>query len=488
MTAQQRYGGSAYGGATRARESRPGGAILVPGFDAAYYLFVTGGGARYGGAAYGGRRQLTRPAAGIAALPDPAAGAVTLQWWWGFGDAVTVFRIDPDGSRVPVRGAEGVTPVGPSRLNPSSNPRARDGVEGYAAAANTTLSQRTGLTPGEVRGVTTAVRGTATAAGQAGIVASLDAASPLLSTYGFEVQTSAVAATLGLSIEWFDASSASLGSTFYPLPAADRTRAAAGLAWVTPTTDTFPSGAAIGVPTYVATGLPAGGWVQVTARISEAGSALTGPYFDGDSLGGGWIGAPGLSFSRLGQQNLVVDAEAPLDVPIVYEMTCASVPGWLVRSEPVTLPSAGVFSSSGRWGSRRRALLTHPGQARTVRVWIEDAPSLDSDIEEGQFKVKGRRRKVVVQAAERDGYESSLSIYTEDGEELERLLDMFAVPSPMLLRLPGNLVGYPPVWWVSFGKLSIEPLERSGLIPVRKITVPITEVDRPSVAAGAIAI
>lgn len=490
MPAPPRIGGSAVGGSTRARESRPGGAIVVPAYDAAYYLSSTGRSTAIGGSAIGGRRQLVRPAAGIVALPDAPAGTVTLQWWWAYAQTCTIVRIDADGTRTPVRGGEGIAPVGASRTNPQTNPRARDSLTGYSAGANTTLSRQTGLTPGPVAGVSAAVRGTAAAAGAVVVSVPGDAVSTAPATYGFEAQTSAVATALGLSVEWFDGNSTTLGSILYSVSSADRTRAAAGLAWLTVAVDTAPAAAAVGVLSYRAAGLPAGGWLQLSGRMLVPGTD-TPPaptdYFDGDSLGAAYIGTDGVSFSQIAQLQTLVDAEAPLDAPVSYEVTASSVPGWLVRSEAVRIPGAAVFGSAGRWGSRRRALLTHPGQARTVRLWIQDAPELEDDIAEGRHRVKGRRNLVVVQAAQRDGWTSSLDIWCETGDELDRLLDMLAVPSPMLLRLSGDLVGYPPNWWQTWGKVRLAPLERSGRIPLRKLTVPVTTVDRPTVA-GAIAV
>ena len=487
--APREYGGSAYGGAQAARQDRTGGAIPVPGFDASYFVFAAGGAAPYGGSTYGGRRALARPAAGIAALPDPDAAAVTCTWWWAYGEAVTVVRVEPDGTRVPVRGAEGTSPVGRSRSNPASNPTARDAATGYSAGANTTVGRRTGLTGLPVDRVSTAIRGTATAAGQAAIVADLDLAAPAPTRHGFIVQTSALATTLGLAIEWFDSAGVTISPTTYPVAASVRTSAAAGPVWAEIDVTTWPQGAAVGVVSHIATGLPAAGWLQVTARILGDAGDVDGPgsWFDGDTLGGGWVGAAGLSRSILGPLQTVVDAEAPLDVDVVYELAAGSTPGWTVRSTPIRLDGVRVFAGSGRWGSRRRALLTHPGQARTVRVWIEDAPELTRGITEGRHRVRGRANLVVVQAGERDGATGSLTLISEDPGELGRLLGMLEVPSPMLLRLPAQLQ-YPPVWWLTFGEVTVAPLERSGRIPVRKLTAAVTTVDRPSVAAGLIAV
>lgn len=483
MPARPALGADVLGGSRQTRGGRQGG-LTVPGYAAAYYWTATGGLPAVGQAALGGRTARTFPSAGLSAAADPTDGTVTVPLWWAWADTATLTRITPDGTRTPVRGSP-ISLPGPSRRNASSNPKARDDLTGYAAGSNTTITRLTGLTTA-LEKVTTGVRATATAAGAATVQLTLDAAAVVSSVYGLLARTSAAASSIALSVTWYDAFGVSLGVQTFSLPPSAVTVAATAWAWST-IVAAGPAGAVTGVASWVASGLPAGGTFDLTARVTEGGGDIGATYFDGDYRGGSWIGTAGLSYSDLAALAFVVDTETPLDVPVRYELSNPAFPGFIALSDPVTINASDVFGGGGRWGTRRRALLTHPGMARTVRVWIEDAPTLDSDIGQGEFKVRGRRRKVVVQSAQRDGYESSLTLITEDGDEFARLLGMLEVPSPMLLRLPAGLL-YPPLWWLSFGKLSIEPLERSGMIPVRKISVPVTEVDRPSVTVGPVAV
>lgn len=485
------YGGAAYGGSrTPGPGGRGGDALLVPGYNAAYTISSRGSGrSAYGRAAFGGRRTVARPAAGLFAVPDPDSGAVTVPWWAAFVETATITRVDGGGARTPVRGGEAMAPAGPWRRNPSSNPIARDSADGYVGGANTTVSRTTDRPqPAPLERVTTAVRGTAAAAGAATIVTSLDPTGPMTTTFAAALRTSVVATALRLQVAWYDRDSTLISTSTYPVPDAVRTAAGAAAQWGTVTVDTWPSGAVLGVVSWSATGLPAGGWLEVTARISEVGAALTGPWFDGDSLAAAWIGTPGLSHSAQGALATLVDAEAPLDTDLVYELTLSTLPGWVARSEPVRLESEAVFGrgTGDRWRSRRRCLLTHPGQARTMPAWVQDAPEVSNDLEQEAHALPGRRRKVVVSADVRSGDEGEIVFITESREERARLLELLDDGSPLLVRLPPALQ-YPPLWWLAFGSLSTEALERSGRVPVRKLTVPFIEVDRPAVATRALA-
>lgn len=474
------YGRAAYGGGTVPRAARPGDALVIPGFESIFYWTTTLASAAYGSAAYGGRSAARFPSAGLAAVPDPSGAVTNLAIWWAFADVVSVIRIDPDGQQVPVRDSEALAmPAGTSRRNRSSNPSARDSLTGYTAGSNTTLSRLTDQDTG-LEGVTTAVRGTATAAGTALVGLNIDQQNPGRDQYAWRVRTSALAATLGLSIAWYDSDSLLITTQTYLVDTATRTAAAAGWTDATVTIETWPGDARVGVVSYVATGLPAGGTLDVTARLRE--TVIAGGYFDGDSTPAAWIGTPGLSYSETAALVYVRDFEAPLDVPVTYRLTSSAAPGYVATSEEVTLPSV-----LGPEVGVRQALLTHPGLAHTMRVWIEAEPdSITNAMPQGVFEIDGRRHPVVITAEQRSGDRGTLTFIAETFDEAARIRAFLDDGSPLLLRTPAAW-GHPPNWWLSFGDLTRKAWTHQASRQLRRLEVPFIEVSRPSLATRPLA-
>lgn len=470
----QQYGRVTYGGSPVARTPRESGGYDVPGYDSVYYWSLRGIAASYGQAAYGGRRTFNLPAAGLFAEPDPAAGTVSIPLWWAYADEVIVSRRDADGTVTPLRDSPIRLDRALSRTNQASNPKVRDNSTGYTAGTNTTLSRlqnQTLPTPY----VTTALRATATAAGTARFQLATEAAPAGARTYGQWIRTSALASAIQLSITWFNISSVELSTQTYSTGTVGRTQAVGAYSWTTIVVDSWPENAITGVVSYLATGLPAGGTMDITGRLVEAGAVLGNGYFDGDFPGAGWSGTPGMSASLISPITYAVDAEAPLDSPVVYELTNALVPGFVASSELITLDSTHVRAP-------RDALLTHPGLTRTIPVWVETEPEITRPIEQASFQVIGRRRLIVVTAPQRGSDTGSLTFVVEGIEERKRLLDMLDDGSPLLLRAPASY-GHPPLWWLSFGDVSIEaPGNGVASYDLRRITATFTEVDRPSAA------
>lgn len=480
---RQTYGRAAFGGGTRPSNARQPGAIAVPGYDSVFYWTSTLPTAPYGRAAYGGRSSSFYPTAGVAAIPDPAGAVTNLVLWWAFADSVAVTRVHPDGSRVQVRDAEAVTmPRSSSRRNRSSNPKARDNLTGYTAGTNTTLSRITGLTivVEDANTITTAARGTATAAGTVEINTPVDAASPVREDYQWRARTSAVATTLGLSVDWYDRNSALLATQTYLVDSATRTAAVADFTTAQVSTATRPSDSVLGVVSYIGTGLPAGGTLDITGRLRE--TTIAGPYFDGDSPYAAWMGTPGLSFSQQGVVVYVHDFEAPLDVPVSYAITSSAAPGYVATSEPVTLAA-----QLGQGVGVREVLMTHPGLTHTIRVWIESEPdSISKAMEQGVFEIEGRRFPVVITGEQRGSARGSLTFVAETFDERDRLERFLDDGSPLLLRCPADY-GHPPNWWLSLGDLDIKHWTHHARKPLRRLTVPFIEVERPSVATRPLA-
>jgi hypothetical protein len=466
------YGRAGYGGSRLGRAGRLSGGQPVPGYDAVYY-WTTGGAGAYGQVAYGGRQTVVFPVAGLFAAPDDAAAAVTIPCWWAFASYLNVSRVDAaTGARTPVRGADPLTAVGTSHHNGIANPKAAIDTSGAAAAANTTLSRLTALSLASPY-VTTGFRATATAAGAAGITVS-DVVGATSTTYGFLMRTSAAPSAVNLSVAWYDATGTSLGTQTYPVTAAIVAASVNTWVWATVTIASWPGTAATGTLTYTASGLPAGGRLDLTERIAEASATYQGGYFDGDYPGGGWEGTPGQSYSDQAPIQYITDAEAPFDVPVFYELTNPSIPGYKARTELVTLHSSALSVP-------RDAVLTHPGLNLSVRVWVEAQPEITKAMPSSTFAIIGRRNPVVITDPQRKSDTGSLTFVAETLEERDRLLAMLDDGSPLLLRAPA-LYGHPPLWWLSFGDVKETPMTGYAGNTLRRLSADFTQVDRPSAA------
>lgn len=481
MTIRESLAGPALTGNVTPRAVNPPGAIPVPGFDASYVWQATAGGAPLTAAVLGGAVTVTYPSGGVLAVPDGPSGTVVLSAWWAYASGFTVTRVAPDGTRTPVRDADSWPVTGDAtRRNLATHPANRVGdLVGWTAGTNTTLASLSGLTDVPDPGVTTGVRATATAAGSVNVTFSLDAPSTGLSTYGLWVKSGGAApSSASITVQWYDVNGSAVGSpSAYPVAATAVSQTASGWSWCQATISGSPVGAVFGVAGFTAAGLAAGGVLNLTGRLWEAGTTL-GSYFDGTDWGANWIGTPYKSASTLAPVQTIIDAEAPLDVALTYELTNPVAPGYTITSTPVSLDSSS-------YRPPRDALLTHPGLAKTVRVWIEAEPDITRPIEQTAFQVIGRPRKVVVSAPQRGGDEGSLTFVTESQDEWNLLLAMLDDGSPLLLRAPADY-GHPPLWWLSFGDATLAA-PASGTAnnwpnEVRRITVPFTEVDRPSVA------
>lgn len=481
MAVPERYGGVTYAGSPLARAGLPGNALTVPGFTAIYYWTRAGSSSAYGQAAYGGRAAVSYPAAGLLASPDPDSATATIWVWWAFASEVILTRVDADGTRVPVRSSPVRLDPAKSRRNYATNPKARDTLTGYTADANTTIDRLTGqTTPSEY--VTAALRLTADVAGDVSVSMTGEPVGPVATSHGFWAKTSALVSDLYLQVQWYDKDSLSLGTQTYPTGDVAREQAVGAWSWCEVTIDSWPASAVVGVLSLGAAGVAASGTVDITGRLTETGEALGGGYFDGDFPASAWSGDPGLSYSDTSAIAYVIDAEAPLDTPVRYEISSGRAPGYAASTLDVVVPG-------DRFRSPYDALLTHPGLAKTVPVWIEADPEITNTIEQGQFQVIGRRNKVVISAPQRAGDEGSLTFVCETLEQRRELRAMLDDGSPLLLRAKGGY-GKPPNWWLAFGDLTVTP-PTSGAAnstgEVRRLTASFVEVDRPSAATRPLA-
>lgn len=451
------------------------GGYRVPGSQDVFF-WTAAAGAAWSGAAWGGAVRLERALGGIVAVPDPAAGMVTVRAWWAYASALRLVRVDAAGRRIPVRGAP-LSVTARTRRNNASVPRFRDGVDGVTATSGT-LSPLTGLTGAALpRDITTGARVTAPSSGTATLRFDRDVLPPYPTTMGMFVRTSALASALRLDIDWYDLSSVLIASTSVAPASIAVSQAVGEFSWCT-FAIAGPTGSQVtgqaGQARLTGTGLGAGGTLDVTGRLWEDGD-LTGDFFDGDTLGGSWRGTSGASSSTLAPVVSILDAEAPLDVPLVYELTAGSAPGYAALTNPVELSVGQVLRS------KRQTWMTHPGLGKAIRVWIEDDPTVTSPLERETFKVIGRKRKVSVSDTQRGGDEGDLTFITETEDEYNQLRAFLDDGSPLLLRMPHQL-RHPPLWWLSFGDVTSGPPTRWARHPIRKVKADFVEVDRPSAA------
>jgi hypothetical protein len=230
---------------------------------------------------------------------------------------------------------------------------------------------------------------------------------------------------------------------------------------------TAPDGAAtVGTIKVVANGLPANGWLDLDAILIEQGQT-NGAYFDGDVLGGQWLGTPELSASVLAPIVELEDGECPLDVPVSYELYIPALTGGRMTSPLVTLDSQG------------KTWLTHPAQpAEPIVVDLRKTPVLTRKVQQGIFQPIGRKFPVVKSAAQRQAPSGQIDFNALSWAERDKLLQLFDDLSPVLVRAPGDH-GMQPMW-LALGDLTEDPENRKGWQDARLLSAPFVEVDAPA--------
>ena len=405
---------------------------------------------------------------GIVAVPDSAAGLVRLSTWWPDTTALHLVRLQPDGSRVPVRGAYPLTVrAGTTRRNFATNPSAASGLNGYVPAdGNPTLS-----TVSDSPAPTgTGVRCTLTADGSCGLTipTALTVQQPGQPiTLGIALRFSSRPSGGAFTIGWTDATGVALSPTTVGFDLnvintfVNQWAHAAGT-FAAPVTGVFPLSVSLKV---VADGLPAGGTMDVAQNSHENGQT-DGSYVDGDSLGGLWTGLPGFSASVVAAVQTLADGEAPFDVPLAYQVINPVFGGGSSTSGTTILVSGG------------RSWLTHPdAPTRPIRARVTAAPDLNRPAVSASFAVLGRTNPVVVASA-RSSPTGTLVLDTETFADRDALLALLADGAPLLLRAPGDYgLGYG--WWIAIGDVGESPGGRPQWNQTRALTLPFTVVDAP---------
>jgi len=423
----------------------------------------------------GGGPLTVYPGSGIVLVPAPEVGVMRAMVWWPDTTDVLVYRVTPDGARTPVRGGYSLRIDAPTRRNYATNPSVETALTGWSAADGTpTLSQRTLTEPAVGTLGSTVLRAAVASAGSIGV--GVPHALPVSpeATIGFALLLSARATSVTVSVTYLDRTGAALTPVTATLTA-DRINASVET-WARQAVTVRAAAGAITVSTIkvVAGGMPAGGYLEVDAVTVEQGRT-DGTEYDGSVLGGSWTGAAQLSVSRLAPVVTLEDGEAPLDVPLVYEVgNYASAGGGLIRSAAATLDSGG------------RTWLTHPtAAAAPVSIDLRAVPDRVHEIEQGVFRVLGRRFPIVVTGAERQAPAGTIAINAISATERNQLLALFQDGQPVLIRTPSDYHLGTAGSWYSLGTISEDREGRKAWQDAFLLTAPYYEVDVPDPALTA---
>ncbi len=435
----------------------------VPGGTTRYVVTMQGGDFPWAMGGWAGPA-LPLPAlpGGLVVVPDSSAGVVRVLTWWPDAAMLEVIRLNPDGTRTPVRGAYPATlPAGATRRNYATNPSVEQSLAGYVPSdGNPTLTQTAGAAAG-----TSALRATIAAAGADGVAIPHGLPASTFATLGLALRLSARAASVTVSVAYTDAGGGALTTQTATLTA-DQVNASVNT-WARQVVRVqAPAFAAtVGTVKVVAGGMPAGGYVDLDAVTVEQGQT-DGSYVDGDQLGGLWTGTPGLSASVVAGVQTIVDGEAPQDVPVTYLVTSPSFTGGSATSPPVVLDSNG------------RTWVTHPANpSAPLCCDPATAPTLTRPATQAAFAVLGRGYPVVV-SAQRGSPTGSLTVNTRTFAERDALLAALADGSPIYFRAPGDFgLGYG--LWLAIGDVGEDPAGRPQWHPGRVLTLPFTVVDAP---------
>lgn len=467
------YAGAAYGGtvdvpaatgAPSVDPSNPGGSGWRIGSA------LTGAGP-YAGFAYGGGGGVVRPSSGgVSATPDPLLGQVRIAAWWSDAPYLRLVRV-VNGERTPVRGAYPAPVTTATRRNRCTNPSAEVDTAGWLAGANTTLTR---IVEAAMPAGVAAFRLKATAAGA--VNATVPVALPLPDgppAVSLALRLSAApSGALTVSVAWRDASAALLGTTTATI--ASGALAAYVNRWGRtpvlnvpyPTLGAGTAAIASGTMTLSVAGMAINATADIDAVLIEGGTS-TGDYFDGSTNAfTSWAGTAHASTSTQAPVMTLVDTEAPLDVPIRYELSAPDQPAFRAISEPVTLPSGG------------RTWLSHPYSGATLVVTVAEEPDQTRAISRGVFEVIGRARPIAINANQRQSSSASLTVWTETFAERDALLAMLDDGAPLLLRAPAEL-GHGPSEWLSIGDVTYKAVGHGAWEHTREFTLPYVVVDAP---------
>jgi hypothetical protein len=415
----------------------------------------------YGGWS-GGLAPFASLAGGIIAVPNPATGTVTLSAWWPYAPTLQLVRTAPDGSRVAVRGGYPVTPATATMVNYSTNPNSISTAGYVPGTGSPTLSL---INRTDIGG--TAVRATNASSGTSEVTVPQSLLANPQITVAFDLQLSAKATSLMVTLGWVDGLGGALSSTAVSLTADQISSCVAQFRRFS--FQIVPPAAAATCSTLKvnAGGMPAGGTMDLDRWLVTQAST-DGTYGDGDSLGGLWTGTSGLSTSILAPVQTVVDGECPLDVACFYTLYAPFLTGGYARTPTITLAS-----NESSW-------LTHPATPSSpIQVTPYAAPTLTRKIQQGVFPVIGRQYPVVVSASNRLSPTGTLWFDNPSFTTRDQLLGLLQDGSAVLLRAPAD-AGYGLGMWLAIGDVVEDPQGRPAWSGSRPLSCAFTVVDTPA--------
>jgi len=438
----------------------------IPDATATYtYLTQTGAAAWASRTWAGAQATPTFPGGGILAAPRPEDGVVHLWLWWPDAPTFHVMRETPDGVRTPVRGAFGLPVTTPTRRNVNPNGGFETGLNGYTqlhGGVTLTQSQTAPYVAHRASAMRMMSNTTTTGVISPGVFAGAGSY-----TVGFNIGSTTLPTSVVWSIAWLDNLGASAGSTTLTLTA-DELNAMVGQTTRVVRQFAAPTNAVSGAATLTVSGITASVTeVYLDAVIFERGTT-DGSYFDGTTaLGAQWTGVAELSESLLAPVIELDDGEAPMDIPVTYQLFVTVALGGRVESTPVVLDS------------NDQVWITHPSTPDTpvLITPLGSAPVIEYAAVQGVFYPLGRRYPVVISASQRHSATGTITfgvVSTQERVDLEALLSDL---SPVLLRVPAGY--HPGDMWLSLATLTIDPQGRKPWQETRTITSPFWEVEAP---------
>lgn len=434
----------------------------VPGGTTAFTFTAQQGAAAWALRSWAGGSQVpVWPGGGVILVPDAARGVMRVYVWWPDATDLLVVRITPDSTRTPVRGGYPARPTTATRRNYATNPGLEAGLNGYVSSdGSPTLSTVAGAVGAN------ALRATVAGAGSLGVTVPHSLAATPQATIGVALNFSARPTGVTISLAYNNSTGGALTPSVITLTADQINNSVGQWGRQTGTVTAPASAATVGSIKVLATGMPAGGTMDLDALTIEQGQT-DGTAFDGETLGGTWTGTRYLSTSVLAPVIVIDDGECPLDTGVVYEVYYASVVGGRVTSQQSLLPSGD------------RTWLTHPATPGAPFVVQPSAPTFTRTypVDQGVFHVLGRARPLVVSAQQRYSATGTITFGTLSAEEREQLLTTVDDLAPVLLRTPG---GYDPGdMWLALGELTVDTQGRMPWQDTRMISAPFVEVDPP---------
>lgn len=405
------------------------------------------------------------PGGGISIRPIPDSGVMEITAWWPDAASLTLVRVDPDGTLVPVRG--GTFPTsGATRRNLCQNPSFEAGLNGTVpdAGSPTLNNPNDGTAP---RG-SLYLKATIAGAGSCGVVVPAALTAMLSATVGFDLRLSAVATSVTVQVSWTDITGAALTATSATLTSDQINNS---IAQFSRQVVQIPAsaGAAGGTVKIIAGGLPAGAAMSLDGVTIEAGQT-DGSFFDGATYGATWLGTTQLSASTLAPLGVIQDGECPTDVSVAYRLVNPAPTGGTMTSDRAVLDSD------------EKVWLTHPRSASSpVEVFVAKRPLRAKSANQGVFQAINDPKFLTISSKRRSAWRSteSIQIWTFGSEQTEQLLAMLDDNLPVLLRTPVSL-NYGPPLWLALGDIDEDPDGAGDWQEFLKISAPWVEVAAPA--------